>query len=792
MSTPPPYSEDALAAGLILKPVKTRPTRLSSPKQSPSMVRRLARCLGLTSLLTGAGILVGFSVWTSTLLILRPHPPRWLTTYLPDWANERGEISVQSLKDIEAELHQQQRYAGNWLDLAAASDASALQDLKLLPVYEMRSPCHQDCEEIVELRLYGHPRRAKTVDQWQLLHQLTVKGPLEEDVLATLSNGDSRAMGSTYQLPLASLKPLYERGLPGGWLTLTGRWRTQGSPVLYGQLLYINPQTLRIHSLLNWKSPPGRLPTWRDFDGEASPELLVNQSYGLDPAFRLYTVSNANAINATTHLQEVALTPLALPPHTSENAYRNVLFLAQQGLWSEAATRMEVLKTQVAGQWSHDLERQLQLITLHAHFSQTQADRDWSHPSQKLLALLLDGQWKVALDTVNRAHHRYGRVVLPLLERDSSRIWPRLTASIRVNDRQPEAQLWSALLLMAKEDEAAALDWLAQTKNTALRQEFEAIAQTVLAPDPSRLSTVPVAARPTAIEESAQSSETAPRSPTRNGLFGTVTPLNSTDPDVWQQPAEANPQLSAGQQWYAITLYHRYGQQQWQTPLRAPQETSPAAITSWLQSLGLDDHLTLQLVDPASGHLGSTVTVQGVRWQDDIPTLLVSGLRQPTAGSLMAMLPHQWRTPTDSTAQSLDRLLQDQPAIGDQLLSTLSDHLNLDPNALASVVGPPPTSSINSRAALRWINFVDDADPEILLTLPLPRALPKDLVISDHIPITLILTPQGELLYSNVWTDVNQRLIGWIEPDLGSSALVTMVGDQTSLLTWSSSDRRFR
>lgn len=793
MSTPPlPPSKDSLASGLVLKPVKTSPYRIQPQKQRESVLRRLMRLGGLSIILIGAGTLVSASLWTSALLILRPHPPRWLAEHLPGWSKGWGEMPVQTLADIETELSRQERYLGDLIDLSLASEDAQLRGLKLLPVFETRSPCNQDCEAIVELRLYGLHNRNEATDNLQLLHQLAIEGPTEEEVLDPISHGDIGTVGSTYQLPLESLKPLYEQGLPGGWFSLTGRWRTQGSPVLYGQLIYINPQTLRIYSLLNWKSPPGRLPVWFNFDDEGLPELMVNQSYGLEPSFSIYSVGNVNAMNATTRLQEVTLTPTVLPPSISSRNYQNALFLAQQALWSDAQRGMTSLKQQAADRWSTELERQLQLIMLHARFSQSQADRDWSQPSQKLLALLLDGQWQKALAAVNQ-EISYQRTVLPLLERDSSRIWQRITASLRVNANQKEAQLWGALLLMAKENEAAAVKWLTQNKNAALKKEFEAIAKTISTPDPQSSATVAATPAPKAVEsDPSPVTEGGARTSPLTGLFGVAVPVASINPEAWQLPLKDAEQLPAqGQQWYLITLQAGHGRQQWRQQLPGPQGDSPQAITDFLQTLGLPTGSPVQLVNLVTGQLAQTVQVKGVQMRGETLTLLASGAPAQGPGALIAALPNQWGSPTTSPSQSLLALFRNHPEISDRLLPTLNDHLGFDSASLTATLqqqanGAPPLATV------RWINFTDNTDPEILLTLTPELVSFLGIERPQQIPISLIVTAQGELLYSNLWSGASQMLIGWVQPAPGVSALVTTAGDRVNLLIWSPQDRRYQ
>ncbi|MEM7650328.1 MAG: hypothetical protein AAF283_14195, partial [Cyanobacteria bacterium P01_A01_bin.70] len=193
---PSPPSKDSLAAGWVFKPAKThQPTQLTPITPRVSGIARLVRLLGLTALLAGAGTVVGFSLWTSAVLIFRPNPPQWLTAYLPD-GRPWGDAPLQSLADIEAELSSQQSL-GDLVDLSQLSDAAELQGLQLLPIVETRSPCSRNCDQIVELRLYSSP----AADSLQLLDQLRVQGPSEAQVLDPIARGDTGTMGSTHRLP---------------------------------------------------------------------------------------------------------------------------------------------------------------------------------------------------------------------------------------------------------------------------------------------------------------------------------------------------------------------------------------------------------------------------------------------------------------------------------------------------------------------------------------------------------------------------------------------------------------
>lgn len=783
----PPPPEDNLSAGLVVKPVKTSPVSQRQSRRSLSPLRQWLRLGGLTLLLAGAGTLVGLSLWTSVMVMLRPQPPRWLGRYWPGLTYHWGDLPVQTLTEIAAELNAQQRYAGEFMELPPMSNHRETSPLKLLPVFATRSPCSRDCEAIVELRLYGEPPTAKSTDQLQLLDQLTVQGPAESEVLQSLSPAQAHTVGSTYQLPLTALKSIHEGDLPGTWLTLTGRWRTQGSPVLYGQILYVNPQTRRLTSLLNWQSPPGRLPAWHDVDHQGLPELLVNQSYSLEPSFKLYRIDNLQAVGTQTRLEEIALTPLSKFTGQSAIAYQNALFLAQRGLWSDAQSRLSQLKAQRADDWSAELERQFQLVTLHARFGAAQAERDWSQPSQKLLALLLDGRWQAALQPVNAKQQGYPEAVLPLLERDSARVWQRLTATLKLNPNHKEAQFWSALVLMAKEDEDAALKWLAADEKSPLRQEFTAIAQTVA---PSASSTVSVTTTAPAKENESDAASATTASPLWDGLIGEATGVGTPDAANWQRPSNApNWSLSPGQQWFTITLQSGYKRQQWQRPLNLSASTVDLPLRQLWQTLGLGASATLHGIDLTSGNR-QTLEVMGARWQGQRLTLLARGIATPHP--LMVTTPGLWNEAATLTPVSLASVLQSQPAVGDRLLLTLQNHMGFEPASLTTTL-QQQVNAVPPWATVQRVNLVDDATAELLVNLSPALITAQGLSPVGQNATQLLVTTQGELLYSNLWTgSTAPRVVGWVQPASGLPVLVVTAGDRPEFRYWSPQNRQFQ
>ena len=473
-SLPHPAAPDPSPALVVRKTKAVRVWVKSHPQSTRT--NRLIRSMGVTMGLAGAGLLVGLCLWTSILAIVDPNPPQWLAKRLPYLFSDWGYEPPQLLQDIKAELRAQDRDAGNLISLKTPGTDKQLENLRLLPVFATRSPCIRDCKSLVELRLYERHHHDKQGLFLKHLDQLTIQGPPEKQIIDPAWQPAVGVVGSVHPLPLFDIKILQEKDLPGMWLNLTGRWKHQGSPVLYGQILHIDLQTLRINSLLNWHSASGHLPTWQNLDSVGSPELIVNQSVGLEPRLKIYTLVNTTATVAT-RLEEIALKPLLLAQVEGKLHYSNALLLAENRLWSAARQQLTQVQTQLAvAQWTPALEQQLQLITLHADISQEQAQRNWSRPSQTLLALLLDGQWEAALQLLKTADNGLEKATLTVLQRNSVRLWQRLTASFQVNSNQAATHVWGALILLAKEDEAAAMRWLFQNSNATAIQEFGVIA----------------------------------------------------------------------------------------------------------------------------------------------------------------------------------------------------------------------------------------------------------------------------------------------------------------------------
>lgn len=747
-----------------------------SPDTTPSWPQRVARLLMVSLGLSGAIVLGIGGVWMGGTLLLRPHPPAWLTRYFPQHGSRWGTEPPQSWAEITADLQAQGQKAGTLLALDTITADPNVTGLWLLPVLETRTPCTENCDIIVALRLYGEHRQTADGPELQPLDAITIRAPIASTVMEPLSQAGLGQLTSTQALPLTELVSL-ERAtegakkgategakketpertpLPGGWLTLTGDWRENGSSIRYGQVIHIDAQGLTVRALMNWSSPPRQLPYWRNLDQQGLPELVVNQSVGLEPALQVYTIAGFASPLFSLRLARVDLQEAAVHQAPAQAPYNTALHLARHGLWNEAQRRLASLKQQHPSHWSLAAERQLSLVALHGKLTQTQAERNWSQPSQKLLSLLIDGRWQLALALLKAEDTGLQRTVLPLLRQDTTgRLWRRITATLQVNPRQPEARLWGALLLLAQQDQTTAETWFKQGKPSQnWVNQFIEIA--------TRLNgleeTVTVANRP-----ALPNGGDRPASPNLRiqGWIGTVTALRGVQIHDWYPEAETFA-LSTGQQWYQVRVNRSWVEGQWQvlTPSQSDAEL-------WDR---LGSSPTLQLLNPEGNAAGTTITVVAIQQQGNHIQLLGTGPfhASDSGGPWLGVSPGQFRPFQNIARQPFTTVYHRYP----EARATLGQLLGGE--------------AIQSAA-----DIAEDRIPGHSLTvqlLDLTGDGQAEMVVSPESDGVAIVDGQGQILFQG---QTGAVLLGGLLNGDGSHTLVTRVGDQYRFHDWSLPRQRF-
>ncbi|MBD0337484.1 MAG: hypothetical protein ICV62_18510, partial [Cyanobacteria bacterium Co-bin13] len=511
--------------------------RLWVRSQPPS--RRWLRGLSLLLIaftLWAAATLLVFSLRWGLQLMVNPEALPWLQSGLFRQTAELAEtVTLEALKAAAAAEGQQ---LGEPLRLR---DAQSETDFWLLPV--QTDPAQgSGPANILELRLY------------RLLAELPAPllspvaslpvAPLEDDVvLAPLRSTPQKISPTRQPFPLTRVSQLTPFPTEGFWLMLQGQWQRSATTLRYGQIVYFDPRKQTLEGLIRWSTPTTRLPRWTDLDGVEPADLLIDETVGLEPAFRGYRLQRRQGSGTAVQLLPVTLSGVPADVTDSDGTYHRALTQSRSGLWSAALKQLQALKLKLAPKWTPTAEAQLKLVQLHAERTQQQAERRWSVPSQQILASLIDGRWEAALKQLEAAPEAQ-EALMRTLSNEEGRFWNRVTAALRDQAKEPAALVWGGLILKAQQDQQTALTWLTEQKApAAARSRFMAVAN-----PPVRLAQLPAAK---AVPVAATTGERL----AVQALVGPATWLSTVDLAQWQ-PWETRQamKLAASESWYEITV----------------------------------------------------------------------------------------------------------------------------------------------------------------------------------------------------------------------------------------------
>jgi len=322
--------------------------------------------------------------------------------------------------------------------------------------------CFVNCSRIVELRIYQQaPPATPSTEAYYLVHELTVAGIEESFAIAPLVDATSHNQGSSRMLPLTTLSR-YEDGAPtsGIWLNLSGT-RTQGDDTIaYGQVLYYHPTAHHLSVKLTWTSPTGDTPVWKSVTGSKLPDLVVNQTVGMEPRFEIYQVKPLAFTRSPIQLEPISLAA----PAMEDGQYDNALLLARNRLWSTSLAWLRSIKRRSSQSWTSAAGAQMALIQWHAQATAAQADSSWASPGQQILANLLDGRWERAT-TVFTASALASQETVSVLKADRGRLRDRVKTALRVSNNL-DIKIWGALLVAAQQSQKDAIVWLQQQPKT--------------------------------------------------------------------------------------------------------------------------------------------------------------------------------------------------------------------------------------------------------------------------------------------------------------------------------------
>ncbi|MBW4690264.1 MAG: hypothetical protein KME27_00695 [Lyngbya sp. HA4199-MV5] len=748
---------------------------------------RLSTWSAIVTILLAVGGL-GAAGWLGVRLMVNPQTLLWVNRFLPDWIPIpiTGLKPPQTLAAIQTELTQAGRISGALVPLGTNTsflDHKTIVSDVLLPVLSRRPNCQSDCEKVVELRVYQTLPASQREQRYQLLDQLTIVGPDESFVLAPLINAGDTHQGSTRSLPLMTLER-FKGKVPtqGVWLNLSGRWLRGDSTIAYGQVLHYNPSRVHLHLMTEWTSPAGEEPIWANVTGASVPNLVINQTVGMEPQFQLFQVKPRNFLASPLKVEPLSL----LEPAIDNGTYANGLLLARNGLWSTGLQWLQSIKRHDrTGQWSATAQAQLALIALHAQATRTQANKSWASPSQQVLANLIDGRWRRAL-SVFTANAENSAETTALLKADSGRLQSRIEAALRVSPQQRDVRRWGALLIAARQGSKAAIVWLKKqpgSTSTDLAQANALIA---------RLEAPTV--------ESPSFDTLAP-----GQLVGVADVLPSINASAWLKPKRYPAlKLDQSQAWYRVQIAGYQDGKRWRfanTSLGLSAKASADRLWNQL-GLAMDSPLSIVLWLPNGEQQTVSASIKAVRLKGDGLELLAAGDASPP-GSTKPGTPRplaytetalQWQDPQ---TVPLSDWVQQQPAWATSALPLLVKELTRSgnlPTGIAITWEALEALGLGSNpvqlAALTSSNPSDvivTIDPETLdgqTTQTTKRTTRRSR--------TLVFSATGKLLYSECSTDaaLTYLAIADLGQD-GGRAIVASGSENYRLLRWSAKRKRF-
>jgi hypothetical protein len=448
-------------------------------------------------LLLGGFGAIATVLWLSSQYLLNPDLAFWLDHELLGTGHSRPSdgSTPQTLDRIQSALTKAGFTAGRPIvlksDFVLGHEVKTADDIAMpiLAKETESSGCSNPCQSIRQIRIYRSLqlpwliRLVLSKPYFRLTDTIAVKGP-SSAALLSLDQDPLMSAGSDQPLPLTQSDVYNPAPGPGLWLRLTGL-QTQGSSVsTYGQIFYFNPRRERLDLMANWVSPPGEVPQWQQVTGDDLPELVINQTVGIEPKYAIYQLKMADG--AAHQLRPIVLTQ----PVASAGAYLDALTLAKSGLWTPALAQLKQVQQNNLISWTPEVQAQFDYIQLHARVTQAQANQPSASTVQRILGYLVNGSWSPALDVLQSDRSARFEVREMLLS-DTGRLANRIETALKVAPTEPSVIAWSALLRMIRGSDAQAIAWTQRQSNgapatvTLVRKLFKLVNQPEPTPEPT-------------------------------------------------------------------------------------------------------------------------------------------------------------------------------------------------------------------------------------------------------------------------------------------------------------------
>lgn len=734
------------------------------------------------------GVLVG--TWIALQLVINPGSVGWLSWLFPEWGREaelHARDAPKPLDELAAIAQETGLQFGTPINLHPHGQPANRSTL-MIPVTASPQGCSgRGCGRIVELRVYHAVEDSWREQHYQLGDRIAIEGPDEFFVTAPLVQVTSLGPGSSRALPLHKVERFTVQPSEHGiWFAVSGEHRIGRDRLRFGQIGWYDFRRQRLGLDEPWTSPNGSRPRWTSITGNETPELVIDQTVGLEPRYLVYFLrppANGRSLN----LEAISLQQVPL----ANRSYENALLLAQHGLWSPALEVLESLKQQYSDDWPAYAQAQLDLVALHAKVTQRNAERDWANAGQDLIAMLIDGQWENSWAFLMAELPRENSVS-QVLQEDQRSLWRRVEAAVRVSPNRTAVSNWASLMQYLRGGREAAIVQLqgadSVTPVSLTRQQRNILQQL----------------------DNALLSRTTSTTPTAN-FYGTATPVTTPAATDWQQADGTAPTVEPSAQWYRIRVEAVQGGETWE---RSPFPTLLGAGATprylWRQ-LGFDRHteIILSSWNAAGQRQTRQTTVQGLRWENGSLELLVmaegmtappptndireveSSENEPETPTVVSPIAHsrsalQWQFPDRI---SLNAAVNDDPALAETLAQTLSDNLQ-ETGALTldwQNWGTAPLYGLGNWT-VQQIELTGDDRPELII--PLSQDLPFVSSVSPQ--GNLIISSQGRIIYSEIGAQAGQPILAIATmSNSDRPMLITQHNGRYRLHRWSDPSQRF-
>ena len=759
-----------------------------SKQRLPSWLQSLLIRCGVFSIITGSAAIAVGGGWLGILMILNPDGALWLNRYLPQWF--KVPITVYHTPQNFAAIEEEAKKFGFRL-----GEPVAIGEELLIPMWWTDPNCKYVCERIVAIRIYEHrySEDRQEID-YQLLREVDIPSIRDAFVSAPITKKAIPQPDNSKVLPLRQLTLMEGGAQPGTWLTLHHNVVRGGKTVTYGQLFLYEPSQSNLNFMLSWTSPAGEIPKWQEVTGDRQPELVVDQTIGLEPQFQVYQLQNQEYEPHVLRpypenpfeLEEISLQEPASALASDNPEYTQALSLSRQGLWSEAKSKLHSVRQKLTSpDWNTQTQAQLDLIRLHAQATESQCYQSWTNTSQQVLNCLINGSLSDALLIFQGSlSGSLIKEVTELVQADTEGFGKRIEATLAIKPHDEDAQIWGALILAMQQGKQQALTWWEQLPQRKLknRQQLEKLLAQ--------------------LEEASQ-----PTTNSRSNIVGTATLPERVNLAHWLQPQQTAPLPFTGSQqvWYLVQVNAFDRGEGWQ-PVIVDNLSSTSGEKVW-QELGLQEDTQINITLPTAqeNQPQTTAKVKAIRLRNGLVELLAVGEMVPNleVSQSQQLLAHsndafRWLQPGSVSFSDLHAL---QPNLVELIVPQLWQELRL--NNQLSQPQPPELSEVLAEIGdwqVQPIDLTGDQQSELILTIEAQGV--KQLNQQSWLGSlasgrkyrggTLIFSATGVILYSEYSRNAFDSLTAIADlGDGGSAALLVNRENHYALKRWSVETEQF-